>query len=177
MELLRNKTTTWDIEGARWVGGDEIDDDPLSAEIDLGTTLVQGNGYQTHPAHTYTHTQTNPVEILVLRLLLCKEMTSKHTHTHIHTQTNQVEILVLRLCKEMKSKHTQHTYTHTNQSSRDFGTFRLLLCKEVTYKHNQRHTQTNQTEILVLLLCKEKKTKHTHTHTQTPYTTSHTCKQ
>jgi hypothetical protein len=60
MELLKNKTTTWDIEGAGWVGGwvggDEIDDDPLSAEIDLGTTLVQGNGIQTHPTHTYTHT-------------------------------------------------------------------------------------------------------------------------
>ncbi len=66
-----------------WVGGDEIDDDPLSAEIDLGTTLVQGNGIQTQPAHKYT--QTNPVEILVLRLLLCKEMTSKNTHTHTHT--------------------------------------------------------------------------------------------
>jgi hypothetical protein len=42
-----------------WVGGDEIDDDPLSAEIDLGSTLVQGNGIQTHPAHTYTYTHTN----------------------------------------------------------------------------------------------------------------------
>ncbi len=133
--------TLREVDG--WVGGDEIDDDPLSAEIPRSWYYSCARKWHPNTPRTHMHTHTNQ---------------SSRDLGNTFVSGNEIQT------------YPTHIHTNTNQSSRDFGTFRLLLCKEMTSKHNQRHTQTSQVGILVLLLCKEKKIKHTHTHTHKLHT-------